>query len=77
MKLSITWPALLDDVCPMQLSLVGRVLRSDGCFAACTLDKYEFRTRGRGVEQLVDADSALPRWSPALLNPSPENYLRA
>jgi hypothetical protein len=43
-ELSISWPALLDQTCPMRLIVFGRVLRGAGRTAACTLDKYEFRT---------------------------------
>jgi hypothetical protein len=43
-ELSISWPALLNQTCPMQLVVFGRVLRSAGHMAVCTLNKYEFRT---------------------------------
>ncbi|MGD0496964.1 MAG: PilZ domain-containing protein [Bryobacteraceae bacterium] len=65
-ELSITWPALLDAVCPMQLSLAGRIIRSDGRFAVCKIGKHEFRTQGRKLEQAAGASGALvPRWAPA------------
>lgn len=45
-ELSISWPAMLDDVCRMRLNIIGRVLRVDGRRAVCTVDKHEFRTQG-------------------------------
>src|SRR5215471_10964346 len=44
-ELSISWPVLLDESCPMRLIVFGRVLRSAGKRAVCTVDKYEFRTQ--------------------------------
>src|SRR5947209_2391391 len=41
-QLSVSWPVLLDDTCPMRLVIFGRVLRSTGQQCACSIDKYEF-----------------------------------
>jgi hypothetical protein len=46
-EVSISWPALLNDNCPMKLMVFGRVIRSDDRLAAATVEKYEFRTSGR------------------------------
>jgi hypothetical protein len=64
-ELSISWPALLQDSCPMRLIVFGRVLRSEGKKSACTVDKYEFRTQGRAVRPAAPArnDSMLQRWA--------------
>ncbi|HTS29185.1 MAG TPA: hypothetical protein VMH81_25105 [Bryobacteraceae bacterium] len=64
-ELSISWPVLLDDTCPMRFIAFGRVLRSLGRRAACTIDKYEFRTQSRSVTTLpaVRSDSMLQRWA--------------
>src|SRR5215471_20219681 len=36
-ELSISWPVMLDDTCPMRLIVFGRVLRSTGTMAACSV----------------------------------------
>ena len=63
-ELSISWPVLLDDVCPMRFIVFGRVVRSSGRHTACTVDKYEFRTQAR-VRPVapVRNDSMLQRWA--------------
>lgn len=63
-ELSISWPALLDRTCPMRLIVFGRVLRSAGRTAACTVDKHEFRTaRASRTNAWVRRDSMLERWA--------------
>jgi hypothetical protein len=64
-ELSISWPVLLEDSCPMRLIVFGRVVRSAGRLTACTVDKYEFRTQARVVRPIapVRNDSMLQRWA--------------
>ena len=64
-ELSISWPVLLEDSCPMRLIVFGRVVRSAGRRTACTVDKYEFRTQARAVRSIatVRTDSMLQRWA--------------
>jgi len=64
-ELSISWPVLLEDSCPMRLIVFGRVVRSVGRLTACTVDKYEFRTQARVVRPIapVRNDSMLQRWA--------------
>ncbi|HLG97820.1 MAG TPA: hypothetical protein VKX49_16015 [Bryobacteraceae bacterium] len=63
-QLSISWPVLLDDACPMRLVVFGRVVRSGAGICACTVDKYEFRTRGRGLHAVQPRhDTKLERWA--------------
>ncbi len=64
-ELSISWPVLLHNDCPMQLIVFGRMLRSVPGRSVCTVDKYEFRTQGRVLqaETAVRADSMLKRWA--------------
>jgi hypothetical protein len=65
-ELSISWPVLLDDACPMRFIVFGRVLRSLGRRSACTIDKYEFRTQARTFQAAATAvrnDSMLQRWA--------------
>jgi hypothetical protein len=64
-ELSISWPAFLDDNCPMQLIVFGRLVRSSDGVAACTVEKYEFRTQPRNAyerQELLRNDRMLQRW---------------
>ena len=45
-ELCIEWPFLLQDVCPLELRLWGRVLRSDELGTVVRMSRYEFRTFG-------------------------------
>jgi hypothetical protein len=64
-EISISWPALLNESCPMRLIVFGRVLRSESGRCACTIDKYEFRTQARSIELAtpIRSDSMLRRWA--------------
>jgi hypothetical protein len=64
-ELSISWPVLLDDSCPMRFIVFGRVLRSLGRKSACSIDKYEFRTQARAIQAApaVRNDQMLERWA--------------
>jgi hypothetical protein len=64
-ELSISWPVLLEKVCPMQLSVLGKVLRSEGQRAVCSVDRYEFRTQARhaGNVQPIRNTTVLQRWA--------------
>ena len=46
LELSISWPVLLNQSCPLKLVASGRVVRSDQTSTAMRLDRYEFRTQG-------------------------------
>ena len=45
-ELSMNWPVLLNDSCPMKLMIYGCVVRSNEKGAAVTIERYEFRTQG-------------------------------
>jgi hypothetical protein len=62
-ELSISWPVLLDASCPMRLVVFGRLLRSLGRRAVCTIEKYEFRTQGRVLQAIGRTDTMLLRWA--------------
>ena len=63
-ELSVSWPALLADNCPMRLIVFGRILRCTGLKAVCTIDKYEFRTQARSFQPTaVRSDGMLQRWA--------------
>lgn len=50
-ELSMTWPVLLNDSCPMKLMIYGCVVRSNERGAAVAIERYEFRTQGRTFQQ--------------------------
>ena len=50
-ELSMNWPILLNDVCPMKLMIYGCVVRSNEKGAAVAIERYEFRTQGRAFQQ--------------------------
>jgi hypothetical protein len=51
-ELSMNWPVLLNDSCPMKLMIYGCVVRSNEKGAAVAIERYEFRTQGsRGFQQ--------------------------
>ncbi len=51
-ELSMAWPVLLHDSCPMKLMIYGCVIRSDSRGAAVAIERYEFRTQGsRSLQQ--------------------------
>ena len=57
-ELSMNWPVLLNDACPMKLMIYGCVVRSNERGAAVTIERYEFRTQGRSFQQPVAHQSA-------------------
>ena len=64
-ELSISWPMLLDNACPMRLIVFGRVLRGSDGSKVCTIEKWEFRTQARHLEMKVPLriDAKLQRWA--------------
>ncbi|MGA2148904.1 MAG: PilZ domain-containing protein [Bryobacteraceae bacterium] len=53
-ELRLEWPFLLQNVCPLELLVQGKVLRSDAQRTVARMTSYEFRTRGaRSFEQPV------------------------
>lgn len=49
-KLSISWPVLLNNVTPMQLVANGKIVRSNGRLVATHTVQHEFRTTGIRTE---------------------------
>ena len=45
-EISVAWPVMLNQSCPMKLVVSGRVVRSNGESTAVAMDRYEFRTQG-------------------------------
>jgi hypothetical protein len=64
-EISMTWPALLNDSCPMKLMIYGCVVRSNDKSAAVAIERYEFRTQGRSLQ------------SPSTAAPSSEQRIHA
>jgi hypothetical protein len=64
-ELSISWPVLLGETCPMRLIVFGRVLRGTGQSIVCSIDKYEFRTQARNLQATpaTRSDGMLQRWA--------------
>ena len=63
-ELSMNWPVLLNDTCPMKLMIYGCVVRSNERGAAVAIERYEFRTQGsRAFQQPVMAMPAEKRLS--------------
>ncbi len=53
-ELSLNWPVLLNDTCPMKLMIYGCVVRANNKGAAVAIERYEFRTQGsRAFHQSV------------------------
>ena len=50
-ELSMNWPVLLNETCPMKLMIYGCVVRSNEKGAAVAIERYEFRTQGRSFQQ--------------------------
>ena len=43
-EISISWPALVNDVAPLELVVAGHVVRTDGSRVAMHVSQHEFRT---------------------------------
>lgn len=50
-ELSISWPVLLHNVAPLQLVVMGRVVRAAGRHVAVRMDQHEFRTVAASAER--------------------------
>jgi hypothetical protein len=57
-ELSMNWPVLLNDSCPMKLMIYGCVIRSNEKGAAVAIERYEFRTQGSRSLQNTMAPTA-------------------
>ena len=47
LKVSLAWPATLDDQCMLRLAFEGTVLRTRGNVVVVSIERPEFRTAGR------------------------------
>ena len=62
-ELSISWPVLLHNVAPLQLVVIGRVVRAAGQRVAIRMAQHEFRTVGVPAEP-GRATAAVPNGLP-------------
>ena len=51
-ELSMTWPVLLNQSCPLKLMIYGCVVRSSDKGSAMVIERYEFRTQGKGARRV-------------------------
>ena len=58
-ELSMNWPVLLHDSCPMKLMIYGCVIRSSEKGAAVAIERYEFRTQGSKTFQQHQPGAAI------------------
>lgn len=58
-ELSIAWPMLLHKVAPLQLVVMGRIVRSNGGRVAIRMMAHEFRTRGVPTQDRQSLDDAV------------------
>ena len=45
-EIAVSWPAQLNDVLPLKLVAMGRLVRTGESEAAVSVERYEFKTRG-------------------------------
>jgi PilZ domain len=60
-ELSIAWPALLHNVAPMQLTVSGKIVRTNGTLVGVRITQHEFRTTGVPVDRNALATAPVPR----------------
>ena len=70
LEISITWPVLLHNVAPLQLSVSGRIVRSEGNRVAIRMVQHEFRTQGVASEDRAVFAAATRTPTPLLANAS-------
>ena len=52
LELSVSWPAQLDNKCPLKLVARGKIVRSEPGRVAIEIQQYEFRTAGSATNGL-------------------------
>jgi hypothetical protein len=60
LEVSISWPARLHNVAPMQLVVSGRVVRGGGGKAAIRMIQHEFRTSRHSADNLTGTGRKAP-----------------
>lgn len=57
-EVRVTWPFLLQNVCPMELVVHGRMVRSDPACCVVSMLRHEFRTCGARSFDALDVTPA-------------------
>ena len=73
-ELSMNWPVLLHDSCPMKLMIYGCVIRSSEKGAAVSIERYEFRTQGSRTFQQPHPPIVHRAPAPQLARPDDRPY---
>ena len=55
-ELMISWPFLLEGICPLKLVMQGRIIRCDGRGIAVKVSHHDFRTAGARVPKNRPSD---------------------
>jgi hypothetical protein len=50
LEMTISWPAQLNNTCPLKLVAKGRIVRVENGRAAVEIQQYEFRTQGKSSQ---------------------------
>ena len=58
-ELSMNWPVLLNQNCPLKLMIYGCVVRSNDEGSAIMIERYEFRTQGKGARRVEAVELGL------------------
>jgi hypothetical protein len=58
-ELSMNWPVLLNQSCPLKLMIYGCVVRSTDNGSAMLIERYEFRTQGKGTRRVEGMELGL------------------
>jgi hypothetical protein len=59
-ELSVSWPVLLHNVAPLQLVVLGRIVRTDGTHTALRMIQHEFRTMASAEKRPAQAPVRTP-----------------
>jgi PilZ domain len=69
LELSVSWPVLLNQACPLKLVVSGKVVRSDGRVVALRMERHEFRTQGAKAAQSAQLGAGFALGSPSVRAP--------
>ena len=58
-ELSMNWPVLLNQNCPLKLMIYGSVVRSNDKGSAIVIERYEFRTQAKGTRRVEAVEVGL------------------
>ena len=66
LEMSVSWPVLLNEACPLKLVVFGKVVRSGGQVVAVRMDRHEFRTQSTRAIQNAQMASGFALGSPSV-----------